>query len=330
MMQKNDHRMVLFFDVKVETYASMGRHGRLSGLKTLPIDKLFHLVDKMRAVDLLAHPNRSRTELLYLADLKLDATRGDLTLLINRSDKAASDYVLSNPERAQRRVIAKRMGEGADFSAHLVIKLKAAKPNTYSAALEVSPGLPSSKINRFLNHLLRMCDLAYPDEFYRPHPDGSTDKDGNPRQVKARHKLELRGHPSDSFLRDLEAGMIERIELIDGRHKNNPWDSNGYILEQSREIYLKPKAKQIPGKIYDVVKSVCGEAHKKHYDVMRIKFKTSTGVDRKVELETDTARVADDERYIKKETIRNFPAPLPASFETISSDIYDRMRVLLR
>ncbi|HEV3430271.1 MAG TPA: hypothetical protein VG320_20545, partial [Paraburkholderia sp.] len=207
-MQKNDQRMVLFFDAKIETYASMGRQGRLAGLRTLPVDKLFELVDQMRNTELLSRPNRKRSELLYLADIDVDKPRGYLTLLINRSDKDASDVVLSNPEKSERRVIEKTLGEGADFSAHLMIKLKPQKPDTYVAALEMSPGLPSSKITSFLNHILRMCDLTYPTEFHRPHPDGSTDKDGNPRIVKARHRLELRGHPSDSFLKDLESGML--------------------------------------------------------------------------------------------------------------------------
>lgn len=328
-MQKNDERMVLFFDMKISTYASMGRQGKLAGLQALPIDQLFQLVDQMRLQQLLSRSNRKHTETMYLADMDLDKRKGYLTLLINRSDRQASDYVLSDPPKSKRRVIAKNAGEGADFSGHLVIRLASAGPDTYRAALEVSPGLPSSKIALFLNHLLRLCDLANPTQFHRPHPDGSRDKDGNPRVVKARHKIELRGHPSNTFLKDLESGTISGIELINGRHRNHAWDSNGYIVEQSREVHLKPNAKQIAGKIYDTVKSVCGVANNKHYELMRIKFTTLTGVNRSVDLETDSAQVADDERYIKKETIRNFPTPLPASFAAISPDIRDRIRVLL-
>ncbi|SED35418.1 hypothetical protein SAMN02787142_3024 [Burkholderia sp. WP9] len=330
-MQKDDERIVMFFDIKVETYASLGRAGKLMGLKAHTLADLFKIVKTLRAADdLLSMKNRKSTEMCYLADLRLDDDLEFLVLLINRSDKAAPNFVLSDPVKRQRREIIKRKDEGADYSAHLAIRLVSVAPQTYRAILEVSPGLPSAKITAYLNHVMRLCDLAFPQAFHRPHPDGSVDRDGNPRIVKARHRFELRGHPSTGFFKDLESGKLEGIELLDDKHKDNPWDANGYIVEEKRSVFLHESHQKIKGRIIDAVKSVCAEARKKSFDRMRVKFKTQDEISRTVTLETESAQIADDERYVKKETIRDFPAPLPASFEVISTEISERMCVLLK
>ncbi|MCY0386283.1 hypothetical protein OVY01_03275 [Robbsia sp. Bb-Pol-6] len=129
-MQRDDERLVMFFDIKVTTYTSLGRAGKLMGLKAHTLADLFKIVKKLRAADdLLSMKNRKSTELCYLADLRFEELEF-LILLINRSDKAAPNLVLSDPMRRERREIIKRRDEGADFSAHMTISLAPVAPQT--------------------------------------------------------------------------------------------------------------------------------------------------------------------------------------------------------
>ncbi|SOZ97448.1 conserved hypothetical protein [Cupriavidus taiwanensis] len=330
-MQKNSERTVLHFDVKLEASASAGQHGTYRGLTPLPlVDVLRHVERLFAKGNLLARESRSRAELCYLADIRVNKAPGYAELLINRSDKNAPDLVLSEPKLKSRRLINKVNEEGSDFSAHIVFKLAEVAPNTYRVGLEQSPGLPSSKVERFLNLLLRVCSREYRSEMLRPHPTQPFDKDGKPRVVGLKHKFIFKGHPSKYLLSDLESGTLDSLELIDQKQKARHWDSNGYIVEESRIIRLKQAPKGIKGKVIDAIEAVCAQGKRSKLELLRVRFTSSDGLPRKLEFDTYDAEVVNDEQYIQKEIISNFPNPLPSSFATLEPEVMKRMRSLVK
>ncbi|MFX5530290.1 hypothetical protein ABTD83_20610, partial [Acinetobacter baumannii] len=57
------------------------------------------------------------------------------------------------------------------------------------------------------------------------------------------HYVELQGHPSEEFEKDLEGGTLGDIELLDFSEKGAEWDEQGEILENSRIVKLSPQKK---------------------------------------------------------------------------------------
>ena len=328
-MLRNSERTVLQFDVRMEGSAAGGRNGAISGLTPLSMKAAMQLVKRLfDKGDLLSRQDRSETITWYLADVEV--TSGYASLLINRSDKGSADFVLSEPRARRRRVIQKRGGEGADYSAHVVINLNAFGPNMYRASVEHCPGLSISRLEFLLNLILRTCGKEYRDEMMRPHPNGSVEKDGSPKQVVLRNRLIFSGHPSDALLRELQSGKVESMVLIDQRQRTRPWDSNGYIIEDVREVKLKVNPAKILMAIRDTIKSVCKEADSKHWGRLRVRFQTVTGINRSVLFDTSNASVLDEDRYIKKEVLKNFSAPLTASVEKLHPEIVRGMKLLAR
>lgn len=330
-MQNNSERTILHFDARLEASASAGQNGTYRGLTPLPLADVLKLAKRLfDDTPLLSRESKSGRELCYLADIRVNVAAGYAEVLVNRSDKNAPDLVLSEPKQKRRRLIAKVNGEGSDFSSHIIFKLAPIAPNTYRVVIEQSPGLPSPKLERFFNLLLRTCSRKYRSELLRPHPTQPTDAGGKPRKVGLKHKLVFRGHPSKNLLADLESGTLESMELVDHKQHARHWDSNGYIVEQSRVIKLKQSPKKIKGKVIDALEAVCSQGKKSKLDVLRVRFKTSDGMPRSLEFDTNDGEIVNDEKYIQKAVITNFPAPLPSSFNALDGEVMKRMRALIK
>lgn len=314
-MQNSKERLITFFDLKVTAYAQADR--TKYNVPPFPLDTLIAKIQDLKAAGICPSARR-KSETVYLADIDVDAARSRVVLLINLSDKAASDTVYTNPEANQRRVVPKVGDEGSDFSAHVVIKLNQVD-GVYVTILELVHGLASSKIMRFLTFLFKQCSKVDPVAFTQPHPNGGVDLRNRPITVVTRHVASLAGHPSDQFMRDLDTGTISSIELIDKRNENLPWDNVGRMREMSRSVLLRPG--QVAGTNFDRIQDAARRAFRDHYGVARIQFKTATKIGRSVMLETQHLHLAQDSIFVKKEKIDGFANPLEASYDTIHPEI---------
>jgi hypothetical protein len=318
-MQKSKERMITFFDLKLIAYGLADRQKY-----TVPAFPLVTLIEKIAALKAVDQcPSlKGKAETIYLADIDIDQARTRAVLLINLSDKAASDAVYSAPERQHRRVLPKVGDEGSDFSAHIVIELNPAN-NVYLTILEVTPGLASGKVTRFLTHLFKFCSRLDRAAFTQPHPNNAVDAQGRPITIVTRHVAQLDGHPSVDLLRDLQGGTLSSIELIDKRNENLPWDNVGRTREMSRSVTLSPG--QVAGTNLDRIRDAFARATREHYGEARIRFKTATRVGRSVLLETEHMNLANDSKFIKKEKLDGFANPLDSSHHIINDEMKQKM-----
>jgi hypothetical protein len=322
-MQKSKERLISFFDVVLTAYT----YGNKLDLPPFRLLTFMQQIDAWHRAGTCPKLGRNSAETVYLADINIQPNGKRVDLLINRSDRDASDTVYSDPQSNAVRSFPKNAGEGNDFSAHVVINL-AARGSTYEAALEGSPGLSSSKIALFLNYLIRHCIKSNKPAFRVPHPDGSTDTAGVPRTVTAYHKVEMRGHPSPDLLQSINGGVLDSIELIDKRKRNLNWDSNGNTKEIQRTVSLRvgPKAN---AKNFSRIQEAAALAVARHYSEARVKFTGPNGVPGTVTLETQTMQLAQDSLYVKKEKISGFSSLLESSSQSLNQEIVDKMARLL-
>jgi len=318
-MQKSKERLITFFDLKLIAYGLADR--QKYALPAFPLNALITKIQALKAADQC--PSwKGKSEIIYLADLNVDPARTRAVLLINVSDKAAADTVYSAPERGHRRVLAKVGDEGSDYSAHVVIRLNP-QDGAYLTILELTPGLASGKIGRYLTHLFKFCSRIDRAAFTQPHPNNAVDRQGRPIMVVTRHVAQLDGHPSDDLLRDLDAGTLSSIELIDKRNENLPWDAAGRTKEVARTILLKPG--QIAGTNLDRIRDALTRGHRNHYREARVRFRTQSSIGRSVLLETEHMNLANDSKFVKKEKLDGFLNPLDASHDVINNELMQRM-----
>jgi hypothetical protein len=318
-MQKSKERLITFFDLKLTAYGLADRQKY-----SVPAFPLRTLISKIHALKVANQcPSlKGKAETIYLADIDVDQAQTRAVLLINLSDKAASDTVYSAPERGHRRVLQKINDEGSDFSAHIVISLNPTD-NVYLTILEITPGLASGKITRFLTHLFKFCSRVDRAAFTQPHPNNAVDAQGRPIRIVTRHVAQLDGHPSDELLRDLEAGTLGTIELIDKRNENLPWDNVGRTREIARTVLLRPG--QVAGTNWDRIRDALARAAREHYGEARVRFKTATKIGRTVVLETEHMNLANDSKFVKKEKLEGFANPLDSSHDAINDEMRQKM-----
>jgi hypothetical protein len=320
-----DERDIFYYDIKIKSHSRT-----IKGLS--PANSIF-LLNELRDLyrnNLASHSYKKDTETIYIADIEIDTIKGYAKLLINRSDQNTADTILSDVSKETRRVIAKKEGEGNDNSSHIIWTLKETShiPHTYLFISEFSPGLGRGKIQAFLNTLFYKCAKRNPGKFSRKHPDGSLDKKGNTKIINCRPMIELRGHLSNEFKKELEAGKFLSLEVYTP-HKQNPYDENNYTKEKSRTVQLVLSEEGKIAEKWALVKSVCKQANHDNQDFLRIKFRNNEGGQRSLKLHSETADIAEGFLYIKKRKINNFAKPLLTSYESFNASIIKKMLPLI-
>lgn len=323
-MQKSKERTVSFYDLVLSAHT----YGKKLDLPALPLINFLKRIEAWHTAGKCPQWGRKSAETVYLADIKINSSNTRVDFLVNRSDRDASNTVYSNPVgNTPLRVIPKAIGEGNDFSAHVVMSL-VPQDNSYKMVLELAPGLPSGKIEHFLNYLIGLCIRENKTAHHVPHPSGALSPTGVPLTVLAYHKAELRGHPSPDFLNSINGGVLESIELVDKRKKNLSWDSNGHMKEVSRTINLRvgPKANALN---FRRIKEAAAVAYLKNYSSARVRFKTPDGIMSTVTFDTQSTQLANDVIYVKKEKISGFSVPLEQSCASLNSEVVKKMVRLL-
>lgn len=321
-MLKTDERHIYFLDAKIISYAK-----DIKGIPPKPDETLIQLIEGLRKDGKALRSNRKDTETVYLSDIKLDKASGFATLLLNRSDKSTADPTFTDLKNETRRVVKKKDEEGQDNSAHIVWKLKEqqSRKDTYLFLMELSPRLSRAKVESFLNFLLSECAKKHPENFTIKHPDGSVDDNGNPQKLKFKSKIELRGHVSETFKEDLEAGKLLGIDVFTKPKEKINWDSGSFTIEKKEIVQIVPsKDKQITHK-FRIVKQVLKKANKKNYELATIRFKNEFGDEKSAVLDTEFIMMANDFKYVKKSKISHFKNLLLSSYSEINPEISNKM-----
>lgn len=327
-MLKDDERVILYLDVISKTKSRVLK----GGIKPLPAIELYKLIKKIYSSGMAYRKNKSETEIIYLSDISFNSSTSAVTLLINRSDKRASDPAFSNPEVKSRRVVNKKIGEGQDNSAHIVWSTNPNSPsnkNSYLFLLESSPGLTTAKICVFLNFLLLEAAKSDRKKFEILHPDGSIDSKGIPKKAFYYPNIELHGHLCQDFKEELDNGKLEDIEIYTESNHKMPWDTNGYTEEKKKSVHISIAKNKVAPKNWPIIKEIFKEADNNNYECARVIFSSEQEMGRSVKLYTDTLSIVNDFKFVKKAKIEDFSEPLLSSYDKIHKQIKNKMINLL-
>ncbi|MEE3636506.1 hypothetical protein UIA24_19970 [Pseudomonas sp. AL 58] len=320
--------------MKISAFGVSRAEGNLAHFVTTPksitaialqIKQLFESGDR-----LLQKGRVATSPKYFLSDFRL--TEDQLILLVNISDPSAPDAVSSDPEIKSRVVHTKPPGHGGEHSAHVVINLNPEKSdNYYLCVVEAvyGSGLHLTSILKFLKHLLRKCKSEFPKEYLIPNNNGAKDAAGNALMVHLLHEIELQGHPSEDFQKDLDGGTLSAIQLLSFSQEGAIWDEHGGIIERQRTVDLRPKPDMI-GSIASSLRQLRANVSKAdaEYRHIRIKFKTEGGVHKDATIAASTGNLIASEKYVKRHPIE---APLvnTSSFEKINTFILKEVLKLM-
>lgn len=316
---KKTERLIFYYDLNIDADSRT-----FKAPKPISVRKAFELMELVPKEQRIKQMSKGREE-LYVSDWKWD---GDIiSILVNKSDKGMSDPVFTIPKEMKRRTAEKQDQEGQDFSVHVLIQLPQDALQPALVLIEFCSGLGVFVVQKLLNQILYDTKKLVPQEFEQVHPDGSVDNNGKPKKYNVAFKCMFDGHISEDLKYDLDNGKIQSIELITEKEKYTNIDEDGYIQEKCKTLVLslKDEDKSIKDK-FNILKKVFTEK-KDDYSRARIKFKTPTGVDRTVEMDTNDASA---QGYVKKEKLDDFDFDLKSSYDEFCDAILGKMKELLQ
>lgn len=322
---RNDERKIYFYDIEVGTNKKAASPPPLiTEIAEVLVKRCEESIESQTPKAL--HSINNDTAFLEIRDARVDYEKGFATLLLRNSDQTAPDAFFSNPLKGTSRPARKRKGEGRDYAAHLLIRLEPSSPNNYLALLERNTGLHASHVKRLLQAVLKQQYQEDPATFQCHDDSGAKDKHGNPKIVSFRPMLELRGHPSDSFISDLENGTLQEILLVHDE-QNVQLGGQNWLRKSEQVVRVKPKSVPSTG-LWPKLKSALKGQSSKGFEKARIQFKRSDGEVKSVELATSTGAALDD-YYIKSVKITDIWPVLDDSSDAIVDHLANRMEGLL-
>lgn len=316
---KKTERLIFYYDLSIAAESRT-----FKAPKPISVRKAFQLMELVPLEKRLKDTSKGR-EQLYVSDWKWE---GDvISILVNKSDKGMSDPVFTIPKEKKRRTAEKQEQEGQDFSVHVLIQLPQDDLQPALALTEYCSGLGMFVVQRLLNQVLHDAKILSPQDFKQNHPDGAVDDAGKPKKYNVVFKSQFDGHISDDLKYDLDNGKIQSIELITEKEKYTNIDEDGYIQEKCKTLVLTLKDEDKPIKDkFNLIKKVFTNK-KDDFSRARIKFKTPTGVDRTVEMDTNDASA---QGYVKKEKLDEFDFNLKSSYDKFCDEILGKMKELLQ
>lgn len=316
---KKKERLVYYYDLSISV-----KSRDFDAPKPISVKEAFKLIQEVRAEKRTKELSKGN-EFIYVSDLEW-SDDDIISILINKSDKGMSDPVFTVPKEEKRRTIEKKEKEGQDFSVHIIIKLPNNDIDSALVIIEYCPGLSISTIKRLLNQILSNAKKECPDNFKQNHPDGEIDNYGKSKTYSVTCKCELDGHISNELKSDLDSGKVQSIELITDKEQYTSFDEEGRIQEKCKTLVLTLKDNEHPirdqfNRITNVIKK-----QKDDYSKAKIKFKTSSGLNRTVEMQTTDGLA---QAYVKKEKLDGFESDLKSSYDKLNKTILNKMKELL-
>ena len=317
---KKTERQVLWYDIRIKATSKT-----IEAPKPIEIKKAFKIIEKLenreRYVD-----SSDKQEHYYISDWK-SKNETALIILINKSDKSVADPIFFDVSSRERREVTKTLTEGQDYSSHILIKFDDKNKFEATMLLEYCPGFGGATMIKYtLNQLMKKAKSHSPSEFTKNHPDGSLEENGEIRKYSVNYSFILDGHPSDSFIQDLEEGELKGLDLITKENISPGFDEDSYLQEDRVTLLVKPKKDASrKKKLYDIIKDYLRKRQDK-YEYAKIRFTGPDGIHRTVNLQRE-----DDKSsiYIKKSIIDEFSEDLKSSYEKVQQEIADKMEKLL-
>ncbi|WP_071058762.1 hypothetical protein [Pelistega sp. MC2] len=215
--------------------------------------------------------------------------------------------------------------EGNSYSGHFCINLSPIKKDTYAVLFEDVPKLPVSIVDRLLARTAKeLAKLKTKTTSFYYDIDDKT--------YAIAYKFESKGHPNETLKNMLKKGEITSLEIIDDIHTPEYWDDDKLTQSKRHTIKLSAELEKINASAIQrlsVVQGLCKKAVAKKLDKIRIGYKSQSGDNSSFIIDPNTVEISIEKHLIKREIIQNFSAPLPTAFDSINTDIKDRMFVLI-
>lgn len=222
--------------------------GRLAGIAGSP--------DALKLYD------KDRFAMLLAAHAPLDDYNADV-LLIRSAHSDAADPAFANLLTGELRTEPMQEGEGAAYSAHLVIGRDEVLPGSgrYPILLEEVPALGRSSVNPFLRSLARTC---YSTDMF---------EDENGKERRCWPVTEILGVPSKALRDDLERGTIRGVTFVKRSNRANP-TIDGLERTGRAEQESTLKVSLVPTGAYQRVLAACAQfAQSRQYDAFRLRYR---------------------------------------------------------
>lgn len=328
-MAKKNERNILFLDFNLTTKTTTPK---LSGLpNNLGLsDLLKKLIDfrEKKTVNIVIGSKEKKE--LYLADIEHDIKTKTWQLLINIVDTSLADEVHRKigGSASSRKVHSKSKDVGTEFSCHMVIE-DTLSGRSYLALYEQNLNLPVRLITRYLNELFKRVAREFKADFEIPHPQHKTDSKGNVKTVNTYNHVYFNGHLSSEFKDDLNSGAFKGVTLMTG----NLNQVDGYDVNKHTEL----KEVQIPilmdkGAILKAGSNLkwldrlrSNAAKDLSMQEIKVSFKDDNDVSHTAEIDVNTGKLINNEKYVKKVKVSDFQEPLSTSVDLLHYPIISKM-----
>lgn len=328
-MASKSERHVLFFDLKLSAHSRSHNLECYDGLTPLSGKKIFDLIAQTVATGRKIISVAKKTKQVYIQDITVNQKWA--SLLINVSDKDAANPTIADPIKNTRRRVKRDPDEGLEGSLHITVNLDSVMPHVYTAVIECTPGLPSSRVQQLLNFYVRLSKKTFANEFLVDDPTGAMTKDGKFKKIPISIKAELLGQPSKQLEQDINSGTLLSLELVELEESAKAWDTEGYVTTKSFTTALQVKPIDRPGlKHWSLLCQVFQKASIKRGAQVRVKFKTFNGLYRTVLIDPRAVSAIDEERYVRKEVLNNFSCDLESSYDQLFAELIDKMQYYAR
>lgn len=317
-MMKNNERMVLVLDCEVMSSTNGVDLPSISDLSKI----WGKYIDNGRAV----FDIRNNTAILTACHIDRDQENNITSILVRISDKLAPNAVYSDIRHGVFTEYKKSDNEGNDVCCHFFVSetQEAAKPNTYTCMVEQSQGLSHREVRRILNSILHVQYKEDPSVFEVDDPRGRRLRDGTPKKVVHLPRIELRGRPSQSFIRDIERGRLSGVTLIKSEPQT-PVAGSAFLRHKEKRLCLSIDHGNIPENLWADITATLTRTSKE-FSRADISFsEKDTKKSYTVKISTDTATPTEDP-YIESVHISPILPVMAHSSEKIVSHFADMVK----
>lgn len=249
-------------------------------------------------------------------------------LMLNVLDTSVADQVTHKlgGNSDDRKVIEFRDGRGIETSSHIIIFKKHDVSHKYLMLYEKSTNIPFHKAASYLNYLSRM--VAKGNNIYeKPHPNNV-----NGRTYNTYCDLTFLGHPSKEFKQELSTGKLSGIRITSDADIIKGYDANKFPELISNEIKMKVGRLDVAlaGGNWAYLEKAISYADTLNAPFVRVQFSDQQGVSRTATLSTDSKKLYQSDKYIKKTQIKYYGDILRTSYDRINTTITDKMLELVQ
>lgn len=287
---KNNQRHVHFYDLKIRT-------SKVAATPPAFSDVLAVLKARMIAGN-ASHKIANDTETLTIKDIYVDAPNKAAVLLVTHTDPSSPNAVYSDPAAKKSRVAEKQPGEVGEFGAHVVVSLAEEKdrPATYLTLIERVTKVGRTSVERVVTAIVRdQCKVDL-NTFVCEDRTGKRTRAGTPKMVDFRPLFELSGHPSDSFIDDLDSGGLTGMTLVQDR-SHQQIGGRTYLKPEEASLRVSVDEKHLVQNLWADLKAALFQ-ESKDWTRARISFKGADGRPGTAEVNTETGNVI-DEVYVR-------------------------------